>query len=307
MEKQSAWIPAATLALGLAATTSAHAQSAFTVRDEASGQTQTMTSADAEFFLNTAGDRVIFGARDTSGRAPPSFGSHQWTVTLVAPPGEKLRPGLYPDVGCPGATFGRAAGLEVTENNPKCFGEDNIWGWLQIRQIEYDADGRVTRLEASYSQRVGAANAPAWSGLLRYEAAPHSFRLDAPRNSAWGALRGNHHGDTSLFALSGSASGAYFEASVLKDYWNVVLFPPSGQTLRKGRFVTRSEATAQHAGFNAIRGLESPKYCPDGTGIVDVLDAAFDSDGAITGLHARFEYRCAPRSAAMRGEVRYGL
>lgn len=307
MEKHHAGIHAATLALALAAASQAHAQSAFTVRDEASGQTQTMTTADAEFFLNTAGDRVIFAARDTSGRAPPSFGSPQWTVTLVAPPGERLRPGLYPDVGCPGATFGRAAGLEVTENNPKCFGEDTIWGWLSIRQIEYDADGRVTRLEASYSQRVGAPDAPAWSGLLRYDATPRSFRVEATKRSPWGELQGDHHGDTGLFALSGNASGAYFEASVPKGYWNVALSPPSGQTLRKGRYLTRSEATAQHAGFNAIRGLEAPKYCPEGTGTVDVLDAAFDEAGTITGLHARFEYRCAPKTAAMHGEVRYGL
>lgn len=304
---QHAGIHVAALALTLAASTQAHAQSAFTVRDEASGRTQTMTQADAEFFLNTAGDRVIFGARDTSGRAPPAFGSHQWTVTLVAPPGEKLRPGLYPDVGCPGATFGRAAGLEVTENNPKCFGEDTIWGWLQIRQIEYGADGQVTRLEASYSQRVGSARAPAWTGLLRYNASPQSFRLTAPRNSAWGPLRGDHHGDSSLFSLSGSAAGAYLEASVVKDYWNVALFPPTGQALRKGRFTARSEATAQHAGFNAIRGLESPKYCPEGSGWVDVVDAAFDDAGTVTGLHARFEYRCSPGTAPMRGEVRHGL
>lgn len=302
-----AGIRVATLTLALAASAQAGAQSAFTVRDEASGQSQTMTVADAEFFLNTAGDRVIFAARDTSGRAPPSFGSPQWTVTLVAPPGEKLRPGLYPDVGCPGATFGRAAGLEVTENNPKCFGEDTIWGWLQIRQIEYNANGQVTHLEAAYSQRIGAANAPAWSGLLRYEATPRSFRLNAPRNSAWGALRADHHGDTGLFSLSGNATGAFFEASVIKDYWNVALFPPAGQALRKGRFTTRSEATAQHAGFNAIRGLESAKYCPEGSGIVDVLDAKFDAAGTISGLHARFEYRCEPRTAPMRGEVRYGL
>lgn len=307
MEKHHTGIRIATLALALAAASQADAQSAFTVRDEASGQTQVMTPANAQFFLNTAGDRVIFGVRDTSGATPPSFGSPQWTVTLVAPPGEKLRPGLYPDVGCPGATFGRAAGLEVTENNPKCFGEDTIWGWLQIRQIEYNAEGKVTHLEASYSQRVGSPTAPAWSGILRYDASPRAFRLNASKSSAWGTLRGVHHGDSSLFALSGTASGAFFEASVLKDYWNVALFPPSGQALRKGRYITRSEATAQHAGFNAIRGLETAKYCPQGTGIVDVLNAAFDEAGTITGLHARFEYRCAPKTSPMRGEVRYGL
>ncbi|GHA69088.1 hypothetical protein [Cognatilysobacter bugurensis] len=307
MDKHHTGIRTAALALALAATSQADAQSAFTVRDEASGQRQIMTSANARFFLNTAGNRVIFAARDTSGAAPPSFGSNQWTVTLVAPPGEKLRPGLYPNVGCPGATFGRVAGLEVTENNPKCFGEDNIWGWLTIRQIEYNDAGQVIRLEASYSQRVGSATAPAWTGLIRYEATPQLLRMKAPSTSSWGPVSGDHHSDSSLFSLSGNASGAYFEASVRKDYWNVALFPPSGQTLRKGRFTTRSEATAQHAGFNAIRGLESPKYCPQGTGVVDVLNTAFDNAGTITGLHARFEYRCAPGTAAMRGEVRYGL
>ena len=90
-------------------------------------------------------------------------------------------------------------------------------------------------------------------------------------------------------------------------YANPLMNPPSGQTLAKGRYITRSEATAQHAGFNAIRGLETAKYCPEGTGIVDVLNVAFDDADAITGLHARFEYRCTPRTSPMRGEVRYGL
>ncbi|MFC0677420.1 hypothetical protein ACFFGH_06075 [Lysobacter korlensis] len=305
MERLKNWFNAGLVSIALLASAgAAHAQSEFTVKDEATGARQILTEDTARFTLTSFGDRVFFNVRDTSGQAA-AIGDGNWYVTFVAPPGERLKPGLYPDVGCPTATYGRAAGLQVTFENPRCSTEDTIWGWIVIRQIDYDAAGKVVALEATYSQRVGSPDAPAWSGLLRYKASPLSLRIKAPETSPWGALRQHHHGDTSLFSLNGDASGMYYEASVIKDFWNVVVFPPTGQTLRPGRYVTRGEATSRFAGLNVIRGLEDPVYCPNSTGVLDIVDVALDAAGKASGLHARFEYRCDPRSAPMRGEVRF--
>lgn len=305
MERLKGWINAGLVSIALLASAGvAQAQSVFAIRDEATGARQVLTHETARFTLTSFGDRLFFNARDTSGQAQ-ALGGGNWYVTLVAPPGERLRPGLYPDVGCPTATYGRAAGLQVTFENPRCSTDDTIWGWVVIRQIDYDAAGKVVALEATFSQRVGSPDAPAWSGLLRYDASPLSFRVNAPKSSPWGALRQDHHGDTALFSLSGTASGVYYEASVIKDYWNVVVFPPTGRTLRPGRYVTRGEATQRFAGLNVVRGLENPVYCPDSIGVLDIEEVAFDEAGQASGLHARFEYRCDPKSAPMRGEVRF--
>lgn len=305
MERPNGWINTGLMSIALLAPAgTAQAQSVFTIKDEATGARQVLTHETARFSLTSFGDRVFFNARDTSGQAQ-ALGDGNWYVTLIAPPGERLKPGLYPDVGCPTATYGRAAGLQVTFENPRCSTDDTIWGWVVVRQIEYDDAGKVVSLEATYSQRVGSPRAPAWSGMLRYNASPLSLRVAAPKTSPWGALRQNHHGDTGLFSLNGDASGVYYEASVIKDFWNIVVFPPTGQTLRPGRYVTRGEATRRFAGLNIVRGLEDPMYCPNSTGVLDIVDVAFDASGQASGLRARFEYRCDPKSAPMRGEVRF--
>lgn len=306
MDKVTGSIGAAFVALALAASADARAQSMFSVRDEATRAEQVYTHETGQFRVYGNAERLNFNVSANAG-ASPSFGSGEWYVTLVAPPGERLKPGFYPDVGCPVTTFGRAAGLQVTDGNPKCEGDDTIWGWVSIRQIAFDEAGNVTKLEAAYSQRVGAANAPAWSGLLRYDATPMSFAVNAGRNSPWGAVRQDNHGDTSLFMLAGDASQVYFEASVLKDFWSVVIAPREGQALQPGRYETRAERSAQFGALNVVRGLESPLYCPDSRGVVDVQDVVFDGAGQVTALRAQVEYRCSPRSAPLRGEIRYGV
>lgn len=304
MGKVMGVIPAVFVSIGVMAAADAPAQSMFSVRDEGTRAEQVYTHETGQFRVYGNSERLNFNVQANAG-VQPTFGSTQWFVTLVAPPGERLRPGFYPDVGCPVTTFGRAAGLQVTYDNPKCEADDTIWGWVSIRQIEFDDAGNVTKLEAAYSQRVGSPRAPAWSGLLRYDAAPQSFTVNAARNSPWGLVRQENHGDTSLFTLTGDASQVYFEASVLKDFWSVVIAPRAGQALRPGRYATRGEPDAQFAALNVVRGLDSPLYCPDNRGLVDIRDIAYDGSGRVSALRAQFEYRCTARSAPLRGEIRF--
>jgi hypothetical protein len=174
------------------------------------------------------------------------------------------------------------------------------------RFISFDDAGNVTTLAAAYSQRVGAPDAPAWSGLLRYNGAPRSFTVAVARHSACGLVRQENHGDPNRSTLTGGSPPVYFEAPVLRDFRSVVIAPRAGQALQAGRCGARGEPSARFAALNVGRGLDSPLYCPDTRGLVDIRGIAYDDSGRVSALRARFEYRCSPvarRCAARSGST----
>lgn len=283
----------------------AQAQSFFAVQDEGSLSAQVYSEQTARFTVHGHAGRLNFNVVANQGGALAHGASPHWFVTLVAPPGERLKPGFYADVGCPTATFGRAAGLQVTDDNPRCSGDDTIWGWFTIRQISYDDAGAIASLEATFSQRVGSPTAPARTGRLRYKASHLSLKLSSAKNSPWGLLQQEHHGDSSLFALSGDATGFAYEASVIKDLWSVFVAPPEGRALAVGRYSTRAEAGGPHLAMSVVRGLEEPMYCPDSEGMLEITDLDFDPSGNIAAMRAKFHFRCTPGGAVLKGDIRF--
>jgi len=296
----TAVLAAACLAAGIG---TAAAQSILSLHDAATGETSVYTPADSLFSLDGDGSALNFSASVNAFRAAA------WYLRMEAPEGERLAPGRYERAGC---TFslrtGRSPGLEVTDNNPVCRPTsapfDAVWGRFAIRQIAYDDAGRVTSLEAVFTQRVGSPTAPPLAGLLRYNAAPLSLAVTSDPGFAWGPIDQRNFGDTSLFSLKGDTTGGLqYQASVTKDLWSIAIQPPSGRTLRVGRYNTRSTADAGHAGFNVLRG-HGPQGC-SGTGRLEILGMDTDPAGNVLNLHATFEYRCNGAQAALRGTIHH--
>jgi hypothetical protein len=289
----------------------ASAERLLTVRDQATGQSVTLTGADAGFVIDGSGDGVnidVF-AQSLKAAAPGFVSGATWFMRFEAPPGETLRPGRYVKAGCPFALrTGRAPSMQVTEDNPVCRPDvDSIWGSFEIRQIAYDTAGKVTSIELTFKQHVGSPDAPPLTGLLRLDAQPLSLALESDRRFAWGRISQRHFGDTSLFTLTGTTAGVDYTASVIKDHWAITIAPPEGQLLEAGKtYTTRNFATGPHAGLVVLRGLGF-QGCSDATGSLRVRGLNTDASGNVVGLHADFEYRCAGSTAALHGTIHHQL
>lgn len=281
--------------------TEVSAQSVLSIHNQATGQTRVFTEDESLFFVDMSASGLVFTSRHGAS-------GDQWLVKLHAPIGEKLRPGRYDYVGCPEPyQSGRAAGLEVTDNNPVCAHEEDIgrvFGWFSVRQIAYDAAGQVTSLEAAFSQRLGSTTAPELGGYLRYRAAPKSFRIKSDRRFAWGTIDQDNHGDGSVFALDGTTAGLNYDVSAPRDHWSVSLAPSTGNQIRVGSFNTRNDADASHWGLRIRRS--KGESC-DANGLVTVHELKTDGAGQVVGLHATFEYRCGTARPALRGVIRHGV
>lgn len=288
-------------AIAAAIPLTASAQSVLSLHDEATGATRVFTESDSAFLASGDGKSL-----DVDVAIPGVV----WSLRFEAPHGASLAPGPYRRAGCPyQLRFGRSPGLGITNNNPVCnfgLGTDTLWGSFVIRQIAYDGTGQLTALEAVFTQRQGSPTAPALGGLIRYQARPLSLALRSDAGFAWGPIAQRNHGDTGLFTLDGTTSdGIDYTASVRKDLWRMLIVPPNGRSLATGRYPTRTEPGAAHAGFMIRRGLDQPMDCENGRGVLDIRKLRTDPGGSIIGLHANFEYRCGGTRPALRGTIRF--
>lgn len=291
--------PVAALLLLLLAFAPAHARGYLWLHDEATGQTREIHEDAHHYFRVTSDGRV----RAEVG--VQSLVSSFWWLDFVAPPGQSLQPGLYPDVSCIRKVSGRSAAMEITDNNPTCTYRDTVWGWFAVRQLGRDRDGTPV-VEIAFSQRRGAADAPALSGVFRYNAMPLSFNVLAARGSPWGAVRQDNHGDTSFFALHDGGDGTLrYSANVIKDDWVVHLAAPLGRRLLPGIYKTRAQASAEFAGLVTVRN--ETRACNDPHGVLEVVDVQRDAGERVVALHARYQLRCGTSSQALHGEIRYHL
>ena len=293
----------------LAAGTEAAAERILTVRDEATGQTETLTAANARFSMDEFNEILNIAVEAQSPDFSAAFNGGFWFLKLAAPPGEKLLPGRYLQARCPGMFgTGRTPALEVTEDNPLCAQADTVWGEFNIRQIDYDSTGAVRAVELTFVQRLGSATAPALTGELRLDTNPLSLTVNSPPAFAWGRIAQENHGDTSLFTLTGTTAGIDYTASVIKDLWSIAITPPTGMHLEAGRtYTTRNFADGRGAGLLILRGAEVRQHCPDATGLLQVRAIETAPGGEVTGLHADFHYKCALKGPPLRGTIRYHL
>ncbi|WP_141662850.1 hypothetical protein [Streptomyces sp. Wb2n-11] len=223
----------------------------------------------------------------------------EWDIHLAPPRGEKLRPGVYRDAENAGTRTGRAPGLDVRQTGTTC---QEVYGTFTVHQIERDASGAVTLLEANFNQSCEAADAPALRGNVRYHAYPLSYRYDSdPEEWIGQGLSKTLTGATSTFGLTGSVqSGVTFTASGRRDSWKVILAAPQGESLTVGR--TYQATWRGTLGAAKLDVTNDPRGCTVG-GEFTVTRLAADDSGRVTALAATFTHDC--NGPKLRGTLHY--
>lgn len=307
------------MAIGLALTaTCATAQTVLIYKDEATGHTSVNT--DQEYHMRFQGNRQGIGLtveHNSSYEGPRQGGLEYLYVTLGAPAGETWRKGLYTDVSCNGLAMGRSASMSVTTDNPICYEVDWLWGWISIRQIEFDSAGQITKLDVMFNQRLGSETTPGKIMTLRHNAMPQSFSVTTGKRSPFGARQHTFFGDEADFFVSGNAQSLAFVAEATKQQWYVGVTPPEGQQITKGRYPTSTGDVGPGRWRMELaflpEFLNDPKavWC-SGDGVLDIKDVAYDGSGALTAVHATFQHACnANRGAVYKdqtgvdGEIRF--
>jgi hypothetical protein len=189
----------------------------------------------------------------------------------------------------------------VSGNGSGC---NQVYGQFTIDQIEVDAEGRVTVLDARFSRRCESASAPPLTGRLRYEAYPLSYRfVSDPGDYIGGGITKSYTNATTVFTLGGTASGVGFGVSGLRDTWTVSLAPRTGDTLRVGTYPNAQRfADAEHPEVDVYG---NGRGCNRTSGSFTIREIVFNAEGAVTALWATFEQHCEGLEPALRGTIRY--
>ncbi|WP_320783178.1 hypothetical protein [Streptomyces sp. CRN 30] len=226
-----------------------------------------------------------------------------WEVTLAAPKGEELRPGVYRDVESAPLRTGRAPGLDVSGEGRYC---DDVYGRFSVNQIETDEAGKVTVLDAAYTQRCDSATAPALKGVVKYNALPLSYSYDSdPDDFVGRGASGRHTGATSIFGLRPWAGGRGLQYNVEgnRESYSALMTPPTGEQFEAGR--TYPIANTDGEGVAGFSVAGNGRACSDTTGTLTVLKLVRDDAGVVTNFAAKYEQHCGSSVAGMRGTIRY--
>ncbi|MFJ3228089.1 hypothetical protein ACIPJS_32720 [Streptomyces sp. NPDC086783] len=225
----------------------------------------------------------------------------RWEVELAAPIGEKLRPGVYRDAERAAFRTGRAPGLDVSGDGRGC---NEVHGRFSVDQIETDASGAVTVLDATYTQRCERADAPALKGVVKYRALPLSYAWTSdPGDYIGQGAHLTHTGATSTFALRPWGDGVQYDVSGRREYVTALLTPPTGERLEAGRTYR-----AERGSGEGVAGLDvygNGRGCNTTTGEFTVTKLARDDDGTVTALAATFVQHCEGAEPALRGTIHY--
>lgn len=224
-----------------------------------------------------------------------------WDVVLAAPHGEKLHPGVYRDAERAHSATGRAPGLDVSGQHRGC---NVVYGQFAVHQIEADASGDITLLDATYTQRCEAPDAPALKGVVKYRAYPLSFTYASEPGDYPGQGRsGTHTGATSIFALrEWGVGGLSWDASGKRESWSALLVPPTGERFEAGRTYRTERGSGP-----GVAGLDVSGFggCNRSHGTLTLTKLARDADGAVTAFAATFEQHCEGAEPALRGTIHY--
>jgi hypothetical protein len=227
-----------------------------------------------------------------------------WEVTLAAPKGDTLRPGVYRNVEKAAFRTGRAPGLDVSGRGRGC---DDVYGQFAVNQVEIDATtGQVAVLDATFTQRCGSPTAPALKGAVKYRAFPLSYSYTSDPDDWVGRGAGTTHtGATSTFDARKWAGGAGIAYSVSgkREYYSALMTPPTGEQFEVGRTYPVAETNAEGVAGLTVSG--NGRACSSVTGHLTFTRLARAEDGTIKAFAATYVQHCGGSEAGMRGTIRY--
>lgn len=278
------------------------------VFDVATQRHQEVIGTGGVFNLTGDRNRVELDVQVSSGSTTASDLSPTWHLVLQAPVGETITNGLHFDSNCPQVPTGRVYRIEMTVGAPVCSQDNPLWGWVTVRQIQFDQYGAPLRLELSFEQHLGSPSAPALSGLARINAYERYFRLSAPKSSPWGRIDEANYDDMSYNGLLGEFG--FFEtgtSSTPTDTWQVTV----RQAFDRGfpdnvKMPIAYERDSTHAMLMILRNGKR-LTCPnpqDQQGWYRMRGSWTNHDHPVMGLWADFEMRCSKNGPAIRGEFR---
>jgi hypothetical protein len=230
-----------------------------------------------------------------------STADQSWEVDLAAPVGEQLHPGVYRNAERAPVRTGRSPGLEVSGDGRAC---NEVYGQFAVNQIETNASGAITVLDATYTQHCENAAAPALKGVLKYRAYPLSYAYTSDAGDYIGQGRHQtHQGATSTFSLRAYGDGVQYDVSGKREYWTALLTPPDGE-----QFVAGRTYQAQGSQGPSVAGLDvfgNGRGCNTATGELTVTRLARGKDGTIKAFAATFVQHCEGGGPALHGTIHY--
>jgi hypothetical protein len=225
-----------------------------------------------------------------------------FNLEFYAPRGKTLEPGSYFNAESAGRHTGKAPGLNVVSTHGTC---SDTWGSFTIRQIEWDGEDHISRLEATYAQRCDSPTAPLLSGTINFNAPPLSFAY----TSGSGEPLANGKAQTlfqstSDLALAGSANAITYGASGLRDNWYMAISPRFSTTLAPGNYqVARVHSATKLGLYVTNNGIA----CDTVSGTIHIKALTFDEWGQATGLNAVLTLYCNGSVVPFKGTIRHKL
>jgi hypothetical protein len=236
----------------------------------------------------------------------PSDHSRSWGLHLIAPLGEELAPGEYFLTERASFVTGRAPGLEFWGDGRGC---NTVSGMFTIRQIKFDAYGKLSRLEATAMQYCDDNPNPL-AIEVRYRASYYMFGVDsAPLHYVGQGSHISYYNDTSILSTKTNfynAASIQFEASGMGDKWMVMVVAPT-DTLRftKGTFYTQAVPDET---FGRMLVSRNSRGCNMQSGVVNIIEVVYGPGDVFEKFYADFTHYCNDTSRqgpALTGRIRY--
>ena len=161
----------------------------------------------------------------------------------------------------------------------------------------------MTMADVTFVQHCETPTAPALRGTLHYQALPLSYQQTSDAGDYIGqGVSKRYLGSTSIFSVSGNATGFTARVSGLGDGWSITVAAKSGRQLVVGRtYPTARSADASHAGLDVNR---DGRACRTSTGSLTIT-ALTVTNGAITALSVSFAQHCEGAVPALGGTLHY--
>jgi hypothetical protein len=255
------------------------------------GGSNSYTPANATFTASASAEEVVVFV---------STATEFWGIDLAVPAGEQLHPGTYYYAERASFRTGRSPGVDVFGDGRGC---NEVWGSFALNQIQIDASGNVTLLDATFVQQCESDTAPLLQGIMKYQAPPLSYSfVSDPGDYIGQGVTKSYEGATSLFFLSGTDTNLNYAVSGQRDSWNVTIAPPTGQQLRVHSYKTQRFVDKTHAGLD-VSG--DGRGCNTSVGTLNIDAITFDAAGNVTGLSATFDQQCEGGTPALHGTIHY--